>query len=200
MQGVSRSYHPRIYLRNPEWDPSQASDNVEAALSSFRTRMIAAAAAHRKYSRPNLLCIQNSALRKIVDHNKYIFIWADKNMGVVIMLHCEYIKQCLKEHLGNPRVYKNITLCLQQEIAKLNRKYVNFMDRNDRILGHQVLTFFKRGMELYGDSIARFGATAKVHKLPEMLRPVVAKVGTAIESVSSAASRAHAVSSVVCEG
>ena len=184
MQGVSGSFDPRIYLKNPDWDPPQASDKVEAALSSFRARMITAAAAHYKYSRPNLSCLQNSALRELANHDKYIVIWADKNMGVVIMLRSEYIAQCLREHLGNSLVYKNITHRLQQEVAELNRKFVKFINDNDRVLGQQALTFFKRAMQIYGDNIARFRATAKVHKFPVKLRPVVAKVGTAIEAVS----------------
>jgi hypothetical protein len=41
-----------------------------------------------------------------------------------------------------------------------------------------------RSFDTYGDKIAPFRATAKVHKNPVKLRPMVAKCGTAIEALS----------------
>eukprot|EP00804_Cyclotella_cryptica_P026558 CCRYP_015389-RA/>CCRYP_015389-RA protein AED:0.19 eAED:0.19 QI:0/0/0/1/0/0/3/0/194 len=82
-------------------------------------------------------------------------IWADNNMGVIIMQRDAYIKQCIHEHLGNKQVYKNITDNYHEK-CKTSTQNI----------------------------LARFGATAKVHKTPVKLRPSVAKIGTSIESVS----------------
>ena len=105
-------------------------------------------------------------------------------MRVVIMLREHYIKQCIKEHLGNEDVYKNITNNIPVKIAELNENFNKFCDVHKKAIRKFALTFFRRSQAIHGDNIARFRATAKVHKLPIKLRPVVAKVGTTIEAVS----------------
>ncbi len=175
---------PRLYIRNPEWDPPKASENVETALNKFREQMTKTQAKFQKISRPNITCLQNFALRNLANHKKFITIWADKNMGVVIMLRDAYIKQCIKEHLGNTQVYENITGKHKEKIEELNSKFDNFVSNNKKVLGHQTLTFFNRNHKIYGDNIVCFRTTAKGHKHPVKLRPIVAKVGTLIESVN----------------
>jgi hypothetical protein len=59
-----------------------------------------------------------------------------------------------------------------------------FIENHGSKLPKKVLTFMLRSFDTYGDKIAPFRATAKVHKNPVKLRPVVAKCGTAIEALS----------------
>ena len=66
----------------------------------------------------------------------------------------------------------------KEKIIELNSKFDNFVSNNKKVLGHQTLTFFNRNRKIYGDNIARFRATAKVHKHPVKLMPIVAKVST----------------------
>eukprot|EP00804_Cyclotella_cryptica_P015541 CCRYP_003568-RA/>CCRYP_003568-RA protein AED:0.17 eAED:0.17 QI:0/0/0/1/0/0/3/0/226 len=87
-------------------------------------------------------------------------------MGVAIMQQDAYIKQCIDKHLGNQQVYQNITDNYHEKVQDLNAKFHNFT------------------CNIYSDNITRFRATAKVHKTPVKLRPIVPKVGTSIESVS----------------
>ena len=75
-----------LYIRNPEWDPPKANEKVEMALNKFRETITLHQAKFQKNSRPNITCLQNSALRNLTNNGKFITIWADKNMGVVIML------------------------------------------------------------------------------------------------------------------
>jgi hypothetical protein len=108
-QEEHNKFIPQLYIRNPSWNPPKANALVETALTNFRNRITAEQSKFNKYSRPNISCLQNTALRLIPKNKKFIIIWADKNMGAVIMLREHYIKQCIKEHLGNEDVYENIT-------------------------------------------------------------------------------------------
>ena len=138
----------------------------------------------KKISRTNITCLQHFALCNLANHKKFITIWADKSMGIVIMLQDASIKQCINEHLGNTQVYENITGKHEAKIEELNSKFDNFISNNKKVLGHQTITFFNCNHKIYGDNIACFRATAKVHKHPMKLRSIFAKVGTSIKSVS----------------
>jgi outer membrane murein-binding lipoprotein Lpp len=105
-------------------------------------------------------------------------------MGSVIMLSEHYIKQCIKEHLGNKDVYENITNNIQTKVTELNEKLDKLNKDHKKAMRKFALTFFNRSKAIHGNNIASFRATAKVHKSPIKLRPVVAKVGTSIEAVS----------------
>jgi hypothetical protein len=180
----SHKFIPQLYIRNPSWDPPMANAQIETALVHFRHRLIAEQSKFNKYSRPNISCLQNTALCLLPQNKKIIIIWADKNMGSVIMLREQYIKQCIKEHLGNGDDYENITDNIQTEVAKLNESLDKFCKDRHKAIGKFALTFFNRSKAIFRNNIARFRATAKVHKTPIKLRPVVPKVGTSIEAAS----------------
>eukprot|EP00804_Cyclotella_cryptica_P007177 CCRYP_009719-RA/>CCRYP_009719-RA protein AED:0.41 eAED:0.43 QI:0/0/0/1/0/0/2/0/276 len=105
-------------------------------------------------------------------------------MGVTIYDRQKFTKQVLEEHLNNKQVYQNITDTIKEHIEELSDCFQDFCDKHEEALGKSVLTFFDRSQLAHGDNIARFWATAKVHKTPIKLRPIVAKVGTTVESVS----------------
>ena len=65
----------------------------------------------------------------------------------------------------------------------LSKCFKQFCDKHTDSQGKPILIFFSRSQEPHGDNIARFRATAKVHKTPIKLRPIVTKVGTAIKSL-----------------
>jgi hypothetical protein len=113
-----------------------------------------------------------------------VIVEADKNMGVTIWEREAFIKQVLEEHLSNSNVYENITHRIQETQFDVDYRIRRFIEKNSRYLDEQSLTFFKRSLNVYKNKVAVFRATAKVHKNPVTLRPVVAKCGTAIESIS----------------
>ena len=130
------------------------------------------------------ICLQNFALRQLTNHDKFIIVEADKNMGVTVFNREDYIKQVLEEHLNNKQVYLNITKEYQSRSHDLQQLFTDFCQRHKTSIGKSAHTFLLRSQEIHGNNIARFRATAKVHKHPLQLRPIVAKVGTAIESLS----------------
>eukprot|EP00804_Cyclotella_cryptica_P011278 CCRYP_007766-RA/>CCRYP_007766-RA protein AED:0.33 eAED:0.05 QI:0/0/0/1/1/1/2/0/265 len=105
-------------------------------------------------------------------------------MGVTIFDRQKFIEQVLQEHLNNKQTYQNITDTIQDHIKDVSDLFEEFYDTHKEALGKPILTFFDRSKGAHGDNIACFRATAKVHKTPIKLRPTVAKVGTAVESVS----------------
>ena len=173
-------FNHKLYSPNPTWTPPKANASIENAIKKFNHRIINASAKHHNKSRPNITCLQKHALRKLVNHNKYIIIEADKNMGITIFDRETYIKQVLHEHLGNRQVYLNITDEHQTRMQDLSKRFKQFCDKHADTLGKNTVTFFSRSQEAHGDNIARFWATAKVHKTPIKLRLIIAKAGTAI--------------------
>ena len=128
----------------------------------------------------NITNLQNYAFCQLPKHEKLIIIWADKNISTVIMHHEAYIRQCIKEHPGNNTVYKNIINNCNEKVSKLNAKFDNFLSKNKRVLGSNALTFFKYNQKIHSNNIVCFCATAKIHKHPVNLRPIVAKIGRPI--------------------
>ena len=178
-------YNPKLYLPNKDWKPPVASLRVESAIRSFSQQLIAKQHEYQQVKgNRNLTQLQCKALRALTNHDKIIIIEADKNMGVTVWNREDYIKQALSEHLNNPQVYENVTPRIEETIWEVNDAFERFQKRHGCHLDRSVLTFFYRAQKLYGDKLAVFRATAKVHKNPVMYRPVVAKCGTAIEAVS----------------
>ncbi len=68
--------------------------------------------------------------------------------------------------------------------AKICYLYHKFINKNRDALGEATLTFMLRGYRSFGDKIAKFRTTVKIHKNPWKLRPAVAKCGTILECMS----------------
>ena len=105
-------------------------------------------------------------------------------MGITIFNWEVYIKQVLQEHLHNKQVYLNITIKYQTRLQDLSMHFKQLSDRHANTLRKSILTFFTGSQEDHSHNIACFQSTAKVHKTPIKLWQIVAKVGTAIESLS----------------
>jgi hypothetical protein len=128
---------------------------------------------------------KNNALRKLTDHPKYIVVEEDKNMGTVLMERDKFIKQIIKEHLGDRNMYKKLSPADKSAaIQRLRYKFDDFRNKHKETLGKNVLTFFRRSLNQHGSNVAEFRATIKVHKDPPKTRPVVATCGTFLGSVS----------------
>lgn len=78
-----RDFNPKLYLKNPFWDPSWAGDQMEAALESF---VLQIQVLHDKHQKPttskHLSYQQNHALNTLVNHPVIYVCPADKNMAM----------------------------------------------------------------------------------------------------------------------
>ena len=108
---------------------------------------------------------QKSELRTLKNNNKLIVVEANKNMGVTIWDHDNYIKQVIEEHLNTKQVYQNITGEIQSTIHDISQLLNHFLDRFGDSLPNNICTFIHCSKQIHGDKVALFRATAKVHKI-----------------------------------
>ena len=179
------NYIKQLYIANKHWQPNYASDTIENALDNFEARLKQEHAKFQRKSLPNITPLQKQALNKLIKHPKFIVLQADKNMGVCVLDRENFIKQALQEHLDDKKPYQILTAAqASAKQAHIRYLYHNFVNKHKNILGDEVCTFMLRGYREFGDKIAQFRTTVKIHKNPWKLRPIVAKCGTILECVS----------------
>ena len=106
-------------------------------------------------------------------------------MGVCILEREHFITQVLREHVNNEETNKKLTLTkTNAKICHTRYLFHEFVNKHKEVLGEAVVTYMSRGYKKYGDKIAKFRSTVKVHKSPWKLRPVVSKCGTLLECIS----------------
>ena len=177
------SYIPKLYLKNPDWQPDPASEEIEEALVSFADRLSAEHQKHQQHKTlPNISRLQNNALRTLKDHPLFVVLMADKNMGVVLMLREIYNRRVFSEHLDNEQVYQRLTPAqAQAKQIQISYLFDSFRTRHADALEEPVCIFLGRCKRLYRNKIAKFYGTIKIHKSPWKVRPIVSKVGTYLE-------------------
>ncbi|EJK48927.1 hypothetical protein THAOC_32234 [Thalassiosira oceanica] len=128
-----------------------------------------------------------------------IIIEADKNLGAAIMLQEDYIRQGIREHLSNEGVYKRLTkvqVHLEQTrldylLASIKGKHRPFLPnknpataRTTGELSEAEYTYLCRAYHKEAKQLARFRMSAKVHKNPKKMRPIVCCAGTRMNHLS----------------
>ena len=184
--GEERKYIPELHVKNEEWNPPRASAEIEAAIKRFaRALRQEHKAYNHQWSRPNITQQQRHLLMYLKNHPILIILASDKNLGPVIMERTVYIQRCLDDFLAKPEQYDRLT---KQQVGATSRKISYAYQRfhgstHSASICPEIQAFFHRTEEKYGDNIARFRASPKVHKSPWNLQPVIAKCGTTIEGL-----------------
>jgi hypothetical protein len=107
-------------------------------------------------------------------------------MGVTVWKRSEFIKQVLKEHLSSAQVYQNITHEKDNTLDDLQNEFKIFLRTHGHNLPDTTIEFFKISQDTHGwAKVAQFRATAKVHKNPVKLRPVIASLPSAIQALNA---------------
>lgn len=202
-EDVRRLYHLRDAM-DGDWIPSlyvksgykfePAPEEFEDGLINFKRAIISKQQEvarrrcnriHRniKYSKWNLI----QFYRK---NDQYIVVDGDKNLGPCVLEREYYIYRGCKEHLGNERNYKQLT---EQQITTMQRglqyKYLDFIGkyrprrRGESPVPYTTISepevqFLKRSLSESADKLAVARFTAKVHKDPWKLRPIICCCGT----------------------
>ena len=178
-------FNPKLYIKAPWWEPGPADEAVETALENFKERLTEKQQEYQVDTSPNLTYLQISALQALKDNDDIIVVEADKNMGVTLWFRKVLMKQVMDEHLSNREVYEDITHQKEFQIHEMEEAFKRFFERHKNNVPDCVSTYWSRCWTIYGfKKLAQFRATAKVHKNPVKLRPVVAKCGTTIEAIS----------------
>ncbi|KAL7522484.1 hypothetical protein ACHAWX_007171 [Stephanocyclus meneghinianus] len=187
----SGNYVPGLYIPNSEWEPEKASQQVEGCLKKFESKLHQQQKQFQRcYTPPNTTPLQASALSQLRNHNKFIIVPSDKNLGFTILEREIYIQRVLSDHLQKGQTYKTLTELeatakkreLQYRFEEYLSKYFPSTEEDED--PDPIAIFLRRCYRRDKPNIAQFRATVKVHKQPWQLRPVVAKIGTYIEGLS----------------
>jgi hypothetical protein len=191
-------YIPSLYIKsNYEFDP--ASDEIEEAVSNFVSAIKKeqlALSRRRKISR-NISYRMWKLICYFKNNNHYIIADGDKNLGPYITERSYYIHRGCKEHLSNTRNYRQISRQMAITLQRgLIYRFLNWLDkyrpRRERetpvewvCISEGQETYLRRAYENYpADKLSRFRMTAKVHKTPWKMRPIVCCVGTLMNAWS----------------
>ena len=135
-------------------------------------------------------------VQHLKQHNDYVIVAGDKNLGPCILDRSVYINRGCSEHLGNKRNYKVLTregaLNRQQGLIIQLRNFISrYGPREDyrepvnyTCISKAEDTYLRRAVKKYADKLAKFRMTAKIHKNPWKMRPIVCCAGTMMNSWS----------------
>eukprot|EP00956_Cyclotella_meneghiniana_P015107 scaffold22917_cov55-Cyclotella_meneghiniana.AAC.3 len=179
-------YIKQLYIKSDYvFDP--ASDEIEEAVSSFtnaiKTEQLRRS--HRKKPTRNLTRRQWELVKFFKDHDRYIIIFADKNLGPCILERRYYILRGCTEHLANETNYRQVSK--EWATARINGlrrvferwlgKYqprTRFDEPVDYICISSAEETFLIRAKKRPDGFSKFRMTGKVHKDPFKMRPIVA--------------------------
>jgi len=158
-------YNPKIYVPNPSFNPAAASPEVEDKLAEIEEKINnATLPRHRKL---NLSPGQNKLLRELRQRKDLVVLKADKNLGPVLMLTCDYREMCLK-HL-NSDTYQQIDLDKDIVTEHLRIIVKRFHDEASYSKDNKIITAGIDNKELN-----MFYGLAKIHKPGELQpRPII---------------------------
>ena len=185
------NYIPSLYLNSDfKFDP--ASDRLEKSLEQFTLNIKSAVKLlqQRRNVTPNLPPYLMDLMLWFKDHNDYIIVEGDKNLGPCILERSYYIWRAFKDHLGDINNYKQLTpnqaFCIQRGLQYKFRAWLSKFGYRRRwkkppeyvTLSEAETTFLRRAIKKFPDKLARFRLTCKVHKTPWKTRPIVCCAGT----------------------
>ena len=96
-----------------------------------------------------------------------------------------YIIKGIREHLGNENVYKKLIKTEANQKMHIVRYKINlFLSKYKKDLSPAETTYLHEGLFKYKDKFPKFRMSAKVHKTPWKLRPIVCCAGTVLNCLS----------------
>jgi hypothetical protein len=181
------AYDPDQLWTKSTWAPNDADIPIEirARVTSFCKQLKFTFAS--RSSPPNLTPIQRSLLRKFRNDLKFIVIPADKNLGLCIIEREEYVRRVFTDHLLDPSTYLQLTeeqaISEMKQVATAAKAFVKqFTKAPTDMISYEDATFLLRSFEVE-DPFSYFYGTAKVHKDPWKLRPIVSYSGSLLHGL-----------------
>ena len=180
-------YIPELYIKS-DWEANPSDiPEVEAAIVAFTN---AVTEEHQRYNRvklPNLFPHHWNIIKFLKNHDDYIVVEADKNLGGCIMSRDDYIARAFSDHLGNINVYQRISQFEaydhQIQLANKLKSLLTEWD-DDKLISPAEWDFLQTSIDKYKDKPTRFRLTIKVHKNPWKTRPIVCCAGTMLNGFS----------------
>ena len=177
---LDEDYIPKLYIKS-EYKFDHASKEIEEALCNFRRSVEEEQLQCQRRRKPqrNISHRRWELLQFLRKNDNYIVIHADKNLGPCILDRTLYINRGCLEHLANETNYQQLSeQQANNKLCYLRYQLGSFYSRFKEDLSKAEIQFLARSLRKYPTKHARFRMTAKVHKIPWMMRPIVCCAGT----------------------
>jgi hypothetical protein len=120
---------------------------------------------------------QRQLLLQFQNSQDFIVFPSNKNLGPCVLERTEYIKKVL-EHLADDTTYRRLTPTeAANAIQDTESMISNFIDDHDRRITAKDRKYLLRSLDV-PDPFAHFYITAKIHKTPWKVRPIVSVSGS----------------------
>ena len=184
-------YIPKLYIKS-DYVFKPASREIEKAIVNLKNAIKSEQLQinQRRKPTPNLSYGKWNLINKFRWNDNYIVVHGDKNLGPCILDRANYIYKGCLEHLGNDTTYQSLSKQralttqrgLQYKFRAFISKYRPRKEDEEQVdfttLSKAEDTFLRRAIKKYPDKLSRFRMTAKVHKNPYKMRPIVCCAGT----------------------
>jgi len=180
-------YIPQLYIKDTGWAQRlKANKEIEKELDDFEFKLRQTWRNYQKrLSLSNLTIEQWKLSEQLLRSDNHIVVEADKNLGGCVMERETYITKGILEHLGNKDVYKKLTRTEANNKTHIVRYKISlFLSKHKEDLSPAERNFLHEGLFKYNDKYPRFRMSAKVHKNPWKLRPIVCCAGTTLNCLS----------------
>lgn len=180
------TYIPELYIKG-NWEPRDSTVEIEKCITNFECDL---RAKQKRYNKPTLSNLKKSQweqTKTLKNHDEYIVIEADKNLGGCILNRPIYNGKGVSEHLGNTNVYKPLTKIQAMNRHRIiTRKMSIFAAKwfAKKQLSKAENHFLIESIHKYPDNIAKFRMSLKAHKTPWKMRPIVCCAGTMLNNLS----------------
>jgi hypothetical protein len=187
---------PKLYIKNPNWDPDEAHAEIEKAITHFEKATTDAFLHSRRLKHDyNLNPATLQTLRDIRLSKRFCVTATDKNLGPAILEMDQYIERAHSDHLGNTSQYTEILARTATELDLANYGRILKLTVDDRRMDKESIDYFTKkfcGPRSGNDVIQMpehlrlpyFYLLPKIHKTPWKTRPVVSGVSTVNEPLS----------------
>ena len=186
------TYIPELHFRNDCNFAPSATREIERSLRLFEYDVIQRRKKYLRTTIPNIFPRHSMLAKDLRQHDNFIVVEADKNLGGCILERDTYIKRAISEHLSNTSVYRLLddreAHTLQRKmvytIEKFIDKYRPLDERTSNRITQAEEHFLYESSRRYKLKWARFRLTIKVHKDPWKTRPIVCCAGTLLNQLS----------------
>jgi hypothetical protein len=192
-----KGYDPKLYVRNEDWEPTDAPKDVETAINDFESQSASLFTRSRLHKNKtyNLSPAALRELKQIKIEKKFMVVATDKNLGPAILETPLYIKRALDDHLLNKTNYQELTEleALTSNETTFRLTLLHWID--DKNIDTDSRLYFERKLcgtrdsegvvqQKEGLQFQYFYIIPKIHKVPWKTRPVVSEVSSIQETLS----------------
>ena len=179
-------YIPGLYIKNDNFKPPLANDEVEECLANFEKKLRQRQQPYQnRTSLSNLTYKQWKLSEQMLFDDDHMVVECDKNLGGACLDRPVHNTKGITEHLGNTDVYKRLTKKQAYDLTNHLRYKINvFIAKWKKHISPAEWTYLHEATFKYPSKLARFRMTLKAHKKPWKMRPIVCCAGTLMNCLS----------------